>query len=328
MNNNWVEAVQFLREGSHFLVISHIHPDGDAIGSTCAVSAILKRLGKSSTLVNASGVPEKFIFLPDAERILTPEQVREGGPFSRVVAVDVADAERMGEIEGLVTEDVQILNIDHHPTNDRFGTVNLIIDHAASTTEILCQLVDELDLEWDRSLAEPLYTGLLTDTGGFRYSNTTPAVMQLAARMLEIGVDAGTIADRTLETVTQSQLHLLRRSLDTLTFAEGGRIAWMWLSREDFALVGASEEDMDGIVNYARNVNSVDVGILFRETDRGEIKVSLRSREIVDVGVLAQSFGGGGHARAAGCTLQGSRDEVVKLLLERVTERLREGSSA
>ncbi|SFS59760.1 DHH family phosphoesterase [Marininema halotolerans] len=327
-NNNWAEAVNFLQEGDRFLVVSHIHPDGDAIGSTCAVASILDQLGKSYTLINASGVPEKFAFLSHSKRILTPEQVREGDPFSRVVAVDVADAERMGDIEPFIAEDGHILNIDHHPTNDRFGAVNLIIDHAASTTEILCQLADELGLTWDLILAESLYTGLLTDTGGFRYANTTPAVMKLASRLLAVGVDAAGIADRTLETMTQNQLQLLQRSLDTLTFADEGRIAWMWLSRQDFIMTGANENDMDGIVNYARNVVGVDVGILFRETSTGDVKASLRSREIVDVGALAQSLGGGGHARAAGCTLRGSRNEVERRLLDQVKQRLREGSES
>ncbi|MFC4077876.1 DHH family phosphoesterase [Salinithrix halophila] len=325
LNEDFKGAVNFLHTGERFLVVSHVNPDGDAIGSTCAVGRILEKLGKAFVLVNASKVPEKFKFLPGAQQIRSLEEAGDMEPFSRVVAVDVADAARMGEISPMLTGDAEVLNIDHHVTNDRFGAVNLVIDDAAATAEVLCHLADALGVEWDQPLAECLYTGLLTDTGGFRYSNTTHNVMELAARLLGQGVDAAEIADRAIETISRSQLALLRRALDTLAFSESGQVAWMWLTRQDFTEAEAAEDEMEGIVNYARNVAGVDVGILFRETPEGEVKVSLRSREVVDVGELAQSFGGGGHARAAGCTLTGTRKQVEEEILVRVTQRLQRG---
>ncbi|GGA34446.1 phosphoesterase RecJ-like protein [Kroppenstedtia guangzhouensis] len=320
---NWKLAEAFVSEPGPYLVVSHLHPDGDAIGSTLAVGGILKQLGKQVIMVNESPVPGKFRFLPGAEVIRFPEEVAAESPYRRVIAVDVADRERMGSAYRLLAEDAEILNIDHHPTNDRFGTYNLVIPEAAATAEILCHWARRLQVEWNRDLATCLYTGLLTDTGGFRYANTTPEVMELASGLLRHGVDPGMIADRVIETMTRGQLALLRRALDTLAFSDDGQVGWIRLTREDFRSSGAREEDLDGIVNYARNVAGVDVGILFRETDGQGIKVSLRSREIVDVGKLAQSMGGGGHARAAGCTLTGTLDEAEAVLLGQVKAALK-----
>ncbi|OYD09484.1 DHH family phosphoesterase [Paludifilum halophilum] len=324
----WEQADRFVLDNDEFLVVSHLHPDGDAIGSTLAVGFILKALGKRYVMVNESPVPQKFRFLPGVEDILSPEEVQaREKPFRRAIAVDAADADRMGITWNLLGSDADILNIDHHPTNDRFGTVNVIDSDAAATAEILCLWADRLQVTWDRDLASCLYTGLLTDTGGFRYSNTTPKVMALASRLLRCGVDASGIADRALETMTREQIALVRRALDSLSFSEDGRIGWMWLKREDFQETGADEEELDGIVNYARNVVGVDVGILFRETEEGTVKASFRSREMVDVGKLAQSFGGGGHARAAGCSLSESGEKVERAVLEQVTRALQGGGS-
>ncbi|QKG84558.1 bifunctional oligoribonuclease/PAP phosphatase NrnA [Kroppenstedtia pulmonis] len=323
IDDPWSEACRFVEEKDRFLVISHLHPDGDAIGSTLAVGYVLKKLGKEVVMVNESPVPRKFLFLPGAGEIKSSEALlSEDVLFSSAIAVDCADEERMGTAKNLLEPSATLLNIDHHSTNNRFGTVNLVLPDAAATAEILCQWSDELGVKWDRDLATCLYTGLLTDTGGFRYSNTTPLVMELASRLLRCGVDNHGIADRALETLSRGQVELIRQALATLSFSNDGLISWMWLTQDDYRMTGAGEEDLDGIVNYARNVEGVDVGILFRETQTGEIKVSLRSREQVDVGALAQLFGGGGHARAAGCTLKGRREEVEEILLERVSDAL------
>jgi phosphoesterase RecJ-like protein len=237
--------------------------------------------------------------------------------------VDAADAGRMGDCRKLFARDVQILNIDHHATNDRFGRVNVVIPDAAATAQVLYEWVEAMELEWTRELATCIYTGLLTDTGGFRYANTTPRVMNQAAHLIDRKVDANRIAEEVLETTTLAHLQLLRKALETLRLSKDGRIAWMWIRRKDVEAIGAKEEDWDGIVNYARNVMGVDVGILFREVNEKTIRVSFRSRRIVDVGALAQTLGGGGHARAAGCTIMGSAGEVERQVLQKVISALR-----
>lgn len=322
MNERFREATRFVSEGERFLVVSHVDPDGDAIGSTLAVGHLLRLLGKRAVMVNASPVPAKYRELPGTEEIVKPQELRDEPPFTRVIAVDVADEERMGDCRSLIAPDACLLNIDHHRTNNRFGTHHLINSEAAATAEVLYDWIESMGVEWTEPLAACVYTGLLTDTGGFRYTNTTPAVMKRAARLLEYGVDAPRIAEQVLETLTVGQLNLLRRALSTLRLSEDGRIAWMWLTLQDFSEAGAGEGDLDGIVNYARNVMGVEVGILFRQLKNGAVKVSLRSRRWVDVSEVAGFFGGGGHARAAGCTVTGTRDEVERRVLGQVAEAL------
>ncbi|MNG02006.1 Bifunctional oligoribonuclease and PAP phosphatase NrnA [compost metagenome] len=201
-----------------------------------------------------------------------------------------------------------MLNIDHHPTNDLFGTVNVVLSYAAATVEILYELIEQAGITLDEPAATAIYTGLLTDTGGFRYSNTTPRVMEIASELLKLGVNGHWIADYLLERMTMPQLKLLQLGLS--------RLGWLYIEANDLSATGAAPEDLEGLVNYARNVDGVEVGILFKEMMNGHVKVSLRSAGTADVAAIAQSFGGGGHVRAAGCrleeTLQQSMDKVVE----------------
>ncbi|SFJ23404.1 DHH family phosphoesterase [Thermoflavimicrobium dichotomicum] len=310
--HNFSDATRFIQQADRFLVLSHLHPDGDAIGSTLAMGHLLRSLGKEVVMVNESPVPQKFRFLPETREILMPQEVSE--KFHHVIALDAADRERMGTCRELFADGVQILNIDHHATNDLYGTINVVMPTAAATVEILFDWIEFMQCKVDLSLASYIYMGLLTDTGGFRYSNTTPKVLRQAARLVELGVKSHEIADIVLETTTIGQLNLLQKALSTLQLAQDGSIAWMVLKRNDIE----PDQEVEGIVNYARNIEGVDVGILFREIDEQTVKVSLRSRKKTDVGQLAKSFGGGGHARAAGCTIHASLEEAQKSVLSRL----------
>lgn len=316
------ELNAFLESAGHILIVSHLHPDGDAISSTLAMGHLLKQSGKKVTMVNEDPVPRRFSFLPGVEEILPAEQV--SGTYQHVIALDCADKERMGSCRLLIAENAEIVNLDHHATNDRFGDVNIIDPEAAATVEMIFDWVEENNFPVHESLAACLYTGLLTDTGGFRYSNTSPKVLRQAAKLVETGIEAHKIADRALETVTMEQLNLLQSALSTLQKSDDGLIAWMFLSKEEMDRVADPHASLDGIVNYARNIYGVDVGILYREEDDGTIKVSFRSREKVDVGQVAKSFGGGGHARAAGCSISGTPGEVHRRVLEAVQSGLKQ----
>jgi phosphoesterase RecJ-like protein len=195
-----------------------------------------------------------------------------------------------------------------------------VLHDRAATAEILFDWIEALGLGWDPDLAAIVYTGLLTDTGGFRYSNTTPQLLRKAATLVEAGVKSHEIADLVLETVTLEQIRLLKLALSSLQVSEDGKMAWMCLRREDLQKLSVSGGDLDGIVNYARNITGVEVGMLFRETEEGTVKVSLRSRARVDVGKVAKSFGGGGHARASGCTLHIPMEEAVAKVKSRIRE--------
>lgn len=319
------EAKAFILNQDRFLVVSHVNPDGDAIGSTLAVGHMLKQLGKRYVMVNEGALPAKFGFLPDSGSIQN-YSVRNpaGSPpdFDCVIAVDCADYERIGQVRDWFPASVPLLNIDHHPTNDGFGTVNVIRSEAAATAEVLYDLGQTLGIAWDIPAATCIYTGLLTDTGGFRYANTTPKVLQIASSMLVSGVNGNDLADRLLEKMTFAHVTILKKALSTLTFSEDRRIAWMNVALDDIRGAGADSGDMDGLVNYARNVEGIEVGILLKESSENVYKISLRSAGTADVAAVAQRFGGGGHVRAAGCTVKGSLEEAIRQVVEEVGRAL------
>lgn len=316
------EAARFIRDNDRFLIISHVNPDGDTTSSALATALMLEQTGKSYVIVNEGETPVKFGFLPRFKHILNLSIEDPDEIFSSVIAVDAADSLRMGNVRHLFADGAEILNIDHHPTNDRFGTYNVIRTDAAATAEIMFELLQAGELQCTEELATCIYTGLLTDTGGFRYSNTTPNVMEIASKLLHYGVRPGEIAERCLEEITIEHIQILRRSLQTLTLTHHSLVASLQVTYADLVETGATTEDASGLVNYSRNIEGVEVGLSFCEQEPGIIKVSFRARSRVDVSQIAKSFGGGGHAKAAGCTLRGSLAEIQEQVLEKIGDAL------
>ncbi|MFX3632962.1 MAG: bifunctional oligoribonuclease/PAP phosphatase NrnA [Candidatus Pristimantibacillus sp.] len=315
-------ALAFMQDGNDFLVVSHVQPDGDAISSTSVVGWLLHKLGKSAMLMNEGEAPSRLSYLLNFDDIINYRLVKPTHTYKYVIAVDCADYRRIGEVSHLFAGDVKLLNIDHHPTNDDFGSTNLIRPDAAATVEILYDLIERASIDFDKDCATAIYTGLLTDTGGFRYSNTSSRVMEIASRMLELGVSGHQLADHLLEKMTMPKLKLLQRSLSRLTFSDNQQIGWLYIEKNDMKEIGAVSEDIEGIVNYALNIDGVEVGILFKETEDGAVKASLRSAGKVDVAAIAQSFGGGGHVRAAGCRLNNPLPVAIEELVNAVRKAL------
>lgn len=316
------QAKKFLLEHDDYLIVSHVQPDGDAVSSTLAVGWLLSRLGKKFTMINEGVIPKRMNSLWHADELINMSEQLPQRSFSRVICVDCADFERVGRTKELFTEDAMIVNIDHHPTNNRYGALNVVLPEAAATAEILFDLLSLFDVEWDVEVATAIYTGLLTDTGGFRYSNTTPKVMSIASKLLSYGVNGPEIAESLLEEMTLPQLNVLVKALNTLTISPDGKIAWVHVTPQHMLDTGAINEDLEGIVNYPRNIQGVEVGILFKQVNTGAVKVSLRSAGKVDVAALAQSFGGGGHVRAAGCRIEGDLEDIIIQVVERVKQAL------
>lgn len=304
------EAARFFREHDRFLVLSHVNPDGDATGSALGVVLMLEQLGKEYVVVNEGETPLKFDFLPRFDRLRNLRKQPLTEMFEAVIAVDCADESRMGDVRPLFASGAAVLNIDHHPTNDMFGTVNLVRPEAAATAEILFEVAEEAGIAFNEELALCIYTGLLTDTGGFRYSNTTPRVMEIAARLLTYGVKPGEVAERCLEEITFAHVKILRRALQTLQLSHQNLVASICVSVDDFAQAEAKREDAGGLVNYCRNIEGVEVGVSFVESEPGIVKVSMRARDRVDVSAVAKQLGGGGHAKASGCTVKGTIAEA------------------
>ena len=311
-------AAAFIRDRDHFLVVSHVNPDGDAISSTLAVGLLLQYMGKHYTLVNENSIADKFKELPGGEHI---QMYADSFPqFQYVITVDCADFSRVGRVQSGFSQDVEILNIDHHPTNDGFGQVNLIHTSSASTTQIVFELSNALDIKLTEELATCLYTGLMTDTGGFRYSNTTPEVMKIASLLLNAGVMGHQLAEKYLERLTLAHVRLLQRVLNSLSFSPDNKICWLAVTELDIEVSGAGSDDLEGLVNYPRNIDGVEIGILFKQIKENEIKVSLRSSGDVDVSKIAQSFGGGGHVKASGCTINDTLNEAIESVLQKLQQ--------
>lgn len=316
------QAQQFLTEHDQFLIVSHVQPDGDAVSSTLAVGWLLSCLGKKYVMVNEGPIPKRMEILEHSGEIVDLSREPLNETFDHIICVDCADFKRTGKTSLLFSEHARILNIDHHPTNNGYGTVNLIVEDAAATAEILFDLISFMGRRLDLASATALYTGLLTDTGGFRYSNTSPKVMATASKLLEYGVDGPGLSELFLEQMTFPQLKLLTRALSGLQMSDDGKISWVSVDDSDLAATGAIHEDMEGIVNYPRNIQGVEVGLLFKVIDENAVKVSMRSAGKVDVARVAQFFGGGGHVRAAGARLEGKLDDVVRRVIEQVKAEL------
>ncbi|PYI50414.1 DHH family phosphoesterase [Paenibacillus flagellatus] len=316
-------ARAFIEANDRFLIVAHVNPDGDAASSTAAMGWMLEKLGKRYTMINEGKMPDKFGYLWGFDRLLRNDTQRPEERFDCVISVDCADESRIGTVKELFADGVRLLNIDHHPTNDYFGDVHLIRDDAAATVEILYDLASEWKLALDIEFATAIYTGLLTDTGGFRYSNTTPRVMQIAAELLASGVEGHRLAQQVLERISYSHITVLKQALATLSFAFDRKVSWLTVSSADMRATGATSDDMDGLILYPRNIEGVEVGLLFKQTEDGAVKVSFRSNGTVDVAAIAKSFGGGGHVRASGCTIKGDLSDVVDQVVKEVGQSLR-----
>ena len=301
------EAAARLAAHDRIRVLTHQSPDGDTLGCAGALCLGLRALGKQAQFVCADPVPGKY------QSMLAPLTVQTFDP-DFVVAVDLADPQLLGTLREQY-EFAADLGIDHHGSNTGWTRESLVDASAAAACELIAQVLHALGVPLNRDIANCLYTGLCTDTGCFRYSNTTPRTLRLAADLMEAGADAAAINMQMFEIKTPSRLALERMALDGLQYAYDGHVAVMRLSLDMIAASGATDSDLDGLAPIPRNIAGVDIGLTVRERAPGDYKVSVRTTESVDASALCRTLGGGGHVRAAGCRLSGSCDDVVQRLL-------------
>lgn len=301
------EAAARLATHDRIRVLTHQSPDGDTLGCAGALCLGLRALGKQAQFVCADPIPGKY------QSMLAPLTVQTFDP-DFVVAVDLADPQLLGTLREQY-EFAADLGIDHHGSNTGWTRESLVDASAAAACELIAQVLHALGVPLNRDIANCLYTGLCTDTGCFRYSNTTPRTLRLAADLMEAGADAAAINMQMFEIKTPSRLAIERMALDGLQYAYDGRVAVMRLSLDMIAASGATDSDLDGLAPIPRNIAGVDIGLTVRERAPGDYKVSVRTTESVDASALCRTLGGGGHVRAAGCRLSGSCDDVVQRLL-------------
>jgi bifunctional oligoribonuclease and PAP phosphatase NrnA len=303
-----------LKKHDRFLVVTHENPDGDALGSLLAATLALRQLGKDVVMYHPGNtpLPREYAFMPLADLVREPPA--DAG--ERVLlAVDCAKAERIGD-DTAVSRAPLVLDVDHHHDNTRFGDLNLIVPDASSTSEVLRDVIEELGVELTPELAEPLYIALVTDTGRFQYSNTTPKALRLAAELVDAGADIHAIFQQVYESIEFAKLKLLARVLERAEVLEGGRIVVSRLLRSDFAEAGAAEPYSEGLIDYLRAVEGAELAVFVREqlSSAAEAhKGSLRSSiDELDVSAIARRFGGGGHRQAAGFSSDLPFAEIVE----------------
>ncbi len=304
---------EIIKNNNSFLIVSHINPDGDAIGSSLALYSALKDLGKEVYIENpTTPIPYVYEFLEDSEAI---EPVSNNKSVDVVFILDVAEFRRCGLNKDYVKSKL-VINIDHHKTNTKFGDINLVIPEAAAVGCIIWDVLEENSIDVTKNTATYLYVSLLTDTGSFRYASTTPRTFEVASKLLKKGVEPWRVAYNIYETNSLNELKLLSLVLDTLEVYYDGQLAVEYVTAEMFKKTDTGAENAEGFVNYARSVRGAEVGVLLREDDKNLFKVSIRSKDKVDVSQAALKFGGGGHKNAAGGEIKGTLQEAKNKIIE------------
>jgi len=314
------DVISALVEHHAFVIGGHQGPDGDSLGSALALAFGLEQLGKQARVVSPDPIPSLYRVLPGIETVQRVADLPSGYPVA--VLVECSSLERSG-LDGF--EGRLVVNIDHHSQNPLFGDVNWIDPEASAVGVMIHRTLHALGVEITPDIASLIYVAILTDTGSFRFSNTNPEAFRICAELLECGADPAPLATAMYDNVPAAKARLLGRALMSLEFESEGNVALMSLPSDAFQEY-PGEPDTEGIVNQAQAIEYVDVSILFKEMDPGRFRVSLRANDSADVAAVAAAFGGGGHAKAAGCSLDGDFPSVRKRILGEVDKQLSGGA--
>ncbi len=316
------KVVACIKRNKYFLITAHTNPEGDALGAELAFYQILKKLGKFATIINEDESPYGYKFLPGTNKIKRFKPDIKGIRFDCLVVLDCSDLRRTGEVYRLNSANKPILNIDHHISNERFGNINWVEPNASSCAEMIYKLYKKLRLPLDRDTAISLYVGMLTDTGSFRYSNTTAFTHKAVAELLKYNLDILQIYKNIYENVFFADMQLLSRILPKMKRQAGGRIIWFEVKKDMLKNKKPSFDLSEHILSFGRAVKDAQVVVLFKENlgVKDEIRLNFRSQGKVDVNKIAQFFGGGGHKTASGATIRGKLDQVRKKVLAKIRE--------
>ena len=316
------EMIKVLRKAPKVALFSHVSPDGDCIGSMLAMGLALEKMGKEVSFYNPNSVPSYLSFLPGSSRI----RQELPSPLPQILLfVDCTDLGRVNMSRSQISGDSTVLNLDHHISNLFFGDFNWVDAQASAVGEVALTLISQLGVKIDADIATNLYTAIVTDSGCFEYSNTTAQTHRLAAGLLDNGADLSRIHHNIFNQKPLAQIKLLQCALNGLEIHADGQLAIMTLNAEDFQKSGAEQELSEGLVNHVRSIAGVEVAVLLKEVGPQEIKGGLRSNLWLNVNEIAALFGGGGHQRAAGCTLRIPMAEAKQSITTAIEEALRIG---
>lgn len=293
----------------------HERPDGDTLGSALGLAHVLKKIDKDVTILSVDGVPENYRFIPESDSILASSYRRD---FDLGMLVDCESETRVGAAFETIASASVAACIDHHIPEHEYGDIRVVDQTSASTAEVAVELLEANGVEIDSIAASQFLTGLIADTGAFRFANTTPRTFEIAARLTARGADPSDISKQVFDTKPLRALKLMGRALDSIEVTNSGLVAYAVITTEDMHSLGAGDNDSESIVNYVGMVSGVEVYMLFREIEPGNIRVSLRSREGFDVNKIARVYEGGGHRTASGCTVNMDLQDAIASVLQEV----------
>jgi phosphoesterase RecJ-like protein len=315
------EALEFIRQNGRFLISSHVNPDGDGIGSAMALKWALLKLGKEAEIVIDSPAPATFGYFENYDWVKTPESAASLSKFSCVITADVPSLERLGRVVDMIAEGGRILVIDHHITGDVFGHINYIDESASASCEMILTFIKALGLAPDAAVADYLYTGIVIDTGRFRFSNTTSNVLTAAAELVAAGANPSMVSELIFFNNTYETTMALGSMVESIHLHHGGKTATASFPLSFIQGAEWKKVDTEGFVNYPLAIQGVEVAALFKEVKSGLTRASLRAKHGIDVNDIARVFDGGGHAKASGCTINAPLAEAQEMLLAEIEKR-------
>ena len=319
------EIGRVMREHNRFAILSHVRPDGDALGCQIALALSLQQLGKEVRVWNEDGMLEKYSFLPRAELLSKPPAAPEDVDVA--IALDTAIQNRLGTALAAVHSAKLWINIDHHLSNPGYGDLVYVDPTAPATGQIIFDLIKNQGFPFNREIAENLFAAISTDTGSFQYPKTTARTFEIAAQLVCTGIDVGRLNQLLYENYPRRRIELLRELLRTMRFESDGRVASFSLSLKTAAALQVLPEDNEGLIDHLRAIRGVIVAVFFEELSDGKVRVSMRSKtDAIDVCVICQKFGGGGHTLAAGARVRGTLAEVEQKVLEEVCDVIKSHS--
>ncbi len=325
MKNNFLETmeniIQTIKGSNTIYISSHVNPDGDNIGSTLALAMALKKINKDVTPLLTGKIPSDYKFLPSID--LYEDYSGEIHPIDLFIALDSGDADRLGKNKPILDIAKNVINIDHHISNTNFGNINLVDLKASATGEIIFDLINAMNIEIDIDIATCLYTAISTDTGSFIYDNVTANTHEIIADLIRVGIDKSEINIQLYGSRSMEKTRLFIEALSTLKLFNNNKIAVVQVTQQMLLDTGTTLDDTEGIISFVREIDSVEVACILKESEKLKTKISMRSKKYIDVSEIAGNFGGGGHIRAAGGTIYENINDAESIVINKIEEYFR-----
>lgn len=318
---NMGKAIDLIKESNNIFIASHINPDGDNIGSSLALSLALKKYNKDIRVLKSDIIPADFTFLPGIN--LIKEYDNKLDDIDLFITLDCGDENRLGKSKALLKKANKIINIDHHISNTNFGDINIVDSEVTATGELIYHFIKQMNIEIDQDIATNIYTAISTDSGSFKYESVSSNTHRIIADLLDKGINKADVNINLYENMSFTRMKLFIKSLTTLETFDNGKIAVVEVTQDMLEETGASLEDSEGIISFIKKLSTVEAACILKELEKEDIKISLRTKKYLDASSICNKFDGGGHKRAAGCTIYTDIKEAKRLIIKSIQESMK-----